>query len=444
MTRRSAAILLLLFVATATGCASHIDTLRDVRTLYQAGDLDGASARIDQAMQRRMAAKERDVLLLDQAMIDLVSNRPAQAEQKLREVRDRFDHLEQKDAGEMVLAMLNDDTSLSYPGEDYEKVLVRAMLAISNLMTDGRDARAYAYQVAMKQDEIVRRAKQKDGKNPKLSYKRVTLGPYLAGLMEEANPLSLGEARRNYTYVTQWSPSFAAGHEDLDRAINGRHSQKGNGVVYVFTLVGRGPYKIEVDEPNTQGGMLIAEFILGALGEHSVTPSLAPVLVPRVVCDPSNIQAVGVAVDGQPVGLTETVTDVSKMAVEQYQAIYPWVIGRAIARRAVKKGTLYGAKEALNVSHPAVEMAIDVGGIVWEATENADTRCWGLLPAKIQVCRIELPVGEHRIALSAVNNAGSNGPVYEQTVRVDEGRNTYVLASFPDSRLIGQIVHRTP
>ena len=31
--------------------------------------------------------------------------------------------------------------------------------------------------------------------------------------------------------------------------------------------------------------------------------------------------------------------------------------------------------------------------MAWEASEAADTRCWGLLPDKIQVLRIELPAG---------------------------------------------------
>ena len=41
-------------------------------------------------------------------------------------------------------------------------------------------------------------------------------------------------------------------------------------------------------------------------------------------------------------------------------------------------------------------VALDIAGIAWEATEAADTRCWGLLPEKIQVLRIELPAGRHQ------------------------------------------------
>ena len=44
---------------------------------------------------------------------------------------------------------------------------------------------------------------------------------------------------------------------------------------------------------------------------------------------------------------------------------------------------------------------LNAAGVVWEATESADTRCWGLLPEKIQVLRIELPAGQHQLSLQA-------------------------------------------
>jgi len=42
-------------------------------------------------------------------------------------------------------------------------------------------------------------------------------------------------------------------------------------------------------------------------------------------------------------------------------------------------------------------LAVDLAGVAWEATESADTRCWGLLPDQIQVLRVELPAGRHEI-----------------------------------------------
>ena len=79
--------------------------------------------------------------------------------------------------------------------------------------------------------------------------------------------------------------------------------------------------------------------------------------------------------------------------------------------------------------------------MIWEATESADTRCWGLLPDKIQVLRVELPAGKHQLQLQPVNHQGlPQGPVQPTTVEIADGRNAYVLASFPTGRLAGKVV----
>ncbi len=62
---------------------------------------------------------------------------PSSAEKRLREVRDKWDHLEQASAVEGVASMMTDDQRRAYAGEDYEKLLVRTFLSLSCLMQDG-------------------------------------------------------------------------------------------------------------------------------------------------------------------------------------------------------------------------------------------------------------------------------------------------------------------
>ena len=89
-------------------------------------------------------------------------------------------------------------------------------------------------------------------------------------------------------------------------------------------------------------------------------------------------------------------------------------------------------------------LAFDVAGIAWEGTESADTRCWSLLPDKIQVLRIELPEGEHDVTLRPVmgHSGGRSGPT--RRVRIADSRNTYLLANFPDTQLVGQVLVSEP
>jgi hypothetical protein len=53
--------------------------------------------------------------------------------------------------------------------------------------------------------------------------------------------------------------------------------------------------------------------------------------------------------------------------------------------------------------------------------------------------RVELPVGSHTVALSPAAGFGAS-IAHEKTVEIKDDRNTYVMAIFADSRLIGNIL----
>jgi uncharacterized protein len=437
-------LLLLLVLSTVTGCATHADRLVSIRNAYYSGRVDKA----DQIVATNLKEKdgETDVLKLEQSMIAITDGRPQDAERILREVRDSFDYFEKKDIGETVLSTFTDDNKISYAGEDYEKVLIRCFLALSNLMQGGDDARAYALQVGDKQQQIINSGKDEEtGDNPKLSYNKVALGAYINAAIQEATQINYDEAARSIQLVANWEPSFRYAKQDLDRVTNGVHSKKGNGVLYVFTLVGKGPYKEERPEIPSSQALLIADRIISATSKHSVPPTLAAIKVPVVVRSKNDITNVSVTInDDEFGGMTQTLTDVGRMAVDQYAAIFPSVMARAVVRRVTKKTAIYGLKEATDVENPIAELALDAVGSAWEATESADTRCWGLLPDKIQVLRLELPAGEHRIELAPVAGKRAIGSGVKHTLIVEDGRNTYLMANFPSSKMIGQVVVSNP
>ncbi len=425
-------------------CSTHEHNLTSIRRAYHAGNLQSAEAKIDRAMKRR--SKDADVLKLDRALVLLHQGKAREAEKLLRETSDRFDHLERKSIGEMAMSMVTDDQAMAYHGEDYEKVLIRAFLALSNLMHDGSDANAYALQVAAKQQEIIQRGQSEDGKNPKLNYKQVAVGAYIHAALREATHTNYDDAERSLKLVCDWAPEFHSGPKELRRVKHGRHSSPGNGVLYVFTLVGRGPYKKEEVEPVSSAAMAIASVIVSATAKRSVPLNLAPIKVPRVVVPHNYVQQVGVHLDGKPAGVTETITDIGRMAKEQSDALLPYVVARAVVRRTLKNGIVYGVKEAAGIEKNSLpDLALHVAGIAWQATESADTRCWGVLPEKIQVLRVELPAGKHQLALRPLNAHNSpQGPAATTVVDIANGRNTYVLAGFPSGQLVGKIVTSQP
>ncbi len=434
----------LLSLAANCGCSTYAQRSERVRADYYANQLAAASAVATEARQKNRA--QTDVLALDQALIELAAGNAAQSEKLLREVRDRFDALEGPAVGEAALSYLTDDNRRAYDGEDYEKVLIRAFLALSNLLHDGGDAEAYSLQMIDKQEQIITAAARPEEENPKANYQRVALAPYLRGVLREATHRDYDDAERSYMSVVSWQPQFQSAQADLARASGGTHSRPGHGVIYIFALTGRGPHKIEAVEVPSSAALLVAGEIVSAVGNQTVAPNVAPVKVPLVVAQQSRVKSVGVSVANQPLGTTETITDITQLAVEQYRAIYPQVIARAVARRCVKKGTLYGVKEATGVNKGSLTgLAYDLAGIAWEASESADLRCWSLLPDKIQVLRIELPAGEHDLALRPLGTTNIPlAPPATRRVRIADGRNTYVLANFPDGPLVGRVLVSQP
>lgn len=431
-----------LLVVGGAGCATHADRVRSGRELYLGGQAEQAAAAFELLLPK--AGKDRDVIELDLAMAQLFSGQPATAEATLRQVRDRLDHLEQADLGEAALAYLLDDNQRAYAGEDYEKVLIRVMLALANLMGDGGDAEAYCLQAGTKQQQVIDAGLELAEENPKAAYRRVAVGAYLRGVLREATHGNYDDAERAFATVVSWQPEFAAGPFDLWRVRQGRHSAPGHGVLYLFAFVGRGPYKREVSEIPTSQAMFIADRILSAVGKHSLPPTLAPIKVPQVVTSENRLDRLLIQINGRPGGATETITDVGQLGVEQHQAVFPYVLGRAVARRAVKKAAVYAAKEMFENLHAGASLAMDAAGVVWEATEAADTRCWSLLPDTIQVLRVELPAGEHDVTLRPGWGEVPLGGELRRRVAIADGRNCYALACCPGPQFVGSLLMSTP
>lgn len=428
----------LAFSCGSAGCSTHAKRLMEPRGLFHQGQMDECRLKLEKlAKSHRL---DRDVAELDLAMVDLVSGNPKQAEQRLRGVRDRFEFLEQDSLAEKTLSIWTDDQQRAYAGEDYERILIYAFLALSNLMHDGGDAESYSLQLNDKQVALSQRAVESLGPDAAEKYTPVPLGHYLRGMLRESTHRDYDDAIASYQHVCELCPNNRAFLWDLERARNGVHSTAGTGVLYVFALVGRGPNKVEVAEEPTSDALLIADRIVSAVGPYSVPPTLAPIKIPDIQLPPIDVDRVGIAINGQPIGPTESVTNIEQLALNTYAANRKAIIARAVARRVIKKTSIVAAKSTMGKDNGLTSLAMDAAGVVWEATESADTRCWGLLPRDIQVLRVELPIGTHQVSLSPLLANRRIGPTIATPIDVIDGSNCYLMCCFPDGKSIGQLV----
>jgi hypothetical protein len=424
-------------LAAEAGCSTHAKRLAEPRSLFYNGQLELARERLEKISKSHR--RDRDVVELDLAMLELVSGQPRQAENRLRAIRDRFDQLEGSSLAEKTLSLWTDDQTRSYAGEDYEKVFIRSFLAIASLMQDGADAEAYSLQINQKQAELSDAAAKRLGEDFQRFYHPVPLGYYLHGVLREASLRDYDDAARSYGQALELLPSHPLLLADWSRASHGVHSPPKHGVLYVMALVGRGPFKVESEEQATSDALLIADRIVSAAGPYSLPPTLAPIKITKMFSPARGIDSVGVQVDGQVMGATMMVTDLAEMATTTYEVKRRELMARAVARRVVKKASIVAAKDGLGVQNSLGSLALDAAGVAWEASESADTRCWGVLPSEIQTLRIELPMGRHDVEVVPVLAGRPVATGVRISCDITDGRNSYLLCYYPDSGLVGDL-----
>ncbi len=431
-------LLLLCLSALILGCATHADRMEAVLQAYEAGDYGQTSTLLRKLEQED--AGNSHVYRLDRGIAELALGRPKEALKALRAARDRMDDLTVENYSSWFGAVLTDDTALDYPGEDYEQILVRALLALADLMADKGDADAFALQVLERQQEIMETFEDDQGNHPKQNYKLVGFGSYLRGILNENDPMTVDVAKREFKRLVSLEPEFEFGAADLERVTSGRHSEPGNGVVHVLALVGLGPIKVEVEEMISAQALAIAQAAWNIHRDRIAFPNLQAIKIPALSYHTDNPTGVEVLVDGHPVGSTATVTDVNEIARQQFESMKAWIVARAVLRRVFKITVTEAAKEAARQArgkkkpNPWVNLGIDLVGNIWTGLERADTRCWAMLPASFQALRIEVPEGDHTLTLHAALHGRKVGQAQSVRLRVRNGFNTYVISLVPTLR----------
>jgi len=446
---------LLLLALAAVGCRSYSDKLAEFRGRYLQGDFVGADKAVDRliakesgtdveavarsnALEVKSGKGDTYLLLLDKAMTQLALGHPDVAIALMRKARDQLDAHESKTAKEFFASVLTDDTARSYAGADYELILVRVLLCLSDLLihssqTEG-DAYAYALQVGQKQEQIIDSPLGEDlGYKPREEYRRVGIGAYLQGMILEATGARDGAARA-YGRCVDYEPGIRIAEEALKRTTEGYYAEPGEGVLHVFYLAGPGPFYTTGTSPATDAALRIAELAAAIVSDSYVPLMQTDVPVPVLAVHTWGVPPIEVSAFGRSVP-TEPLLDVNMVAGQQLDKMMPLIIARAIIRRAFKTAVTTVSSEAVKSKNKkntgdAVELGFALANLLWTASERADTRSWSSLPAQIQVARLPLPQGVHRVKF---------GGGMEKEVRIVAGRDAYALVIQPDPARAGVV-----
>lgn len=401
-------IICLLLALLVSGCASYQSKVDEPRRLMQEGKHAEAAEKL-----RPLAEKQNDDQLvylfdygtaLQQAGKYKESNEVLIKADKLSDVQD-YTSLS-REAGSILL----NEGLVQYKGDDYEKVMVNAEIAMNYLMMGNTEE---ALVEARRLNQKLYKYKFEAKKN----YEQNPFAFYLSALMWEAEK-NVDSAYIDYNNTYKVNPDIPYLREDLIRAaknaqrpeelakwkkqfpevkMDPRWKDKNYGEVVLIYQQGWGPRKF----PNP---------------EFTSLPKLYP------TSNFTKKAKLVVDIGKKPIEEeTQKILSVQDVAIKTLNDQYAGLIAKRVAGMAAKAVVADQIRQKQGILG-------DLAYIGMTLADRADLRQWSMLPESFQVAKLFLPAGEYKIKV--VGLTGENAPTGEEmdfgTVKVQPRKKTFL------------------
>ena len=194
-------------------------------------------------------------------------------------------------------------------------------------------------------------------------------------------------------------------------------ARQGHAVLSVVALVGLSPVKEALNlRLRTDKDLDLVQILYDGPGQEDVEYGHLPMkinadyyfkfAIPQLQERPSEVAAVRVLVDGEPLGELQLLEDVGSVARETFNAKKSLIYLRSVARAVVKGLSAHELKEEIDngeVGGWLGKLAVDIAS---DIIENADLRCSRLLPGRITVGDFEIPPGEYDLTVQYLDLYG--------------------------------------
>lgn len=387
--RRKETLCGLLFIFLLSGCSTYQSKVAGARNALEAGQVDSAVEQFEKLAQKQ--DDDQLLYLLDYATALQIAGRYKESANVFIKADKLTEQMDYHSVSNIVGATLGGEEMIQYKGDSFEKFLINTLNSLNFVMMNDRDG---ALVEARRINEKISKMKM-DGRKP---YEQSPFARYLSATLWEAdrkfddayidykntyeldplNPL-LDEdllrlsklARRDDDY-RKWKKKFPGAKE------NPAWSNSKYGQVVVLIQQGWGPVKrMSRDEYR----------------------------VPTLYSQSSETNDVRVSIDDKDVGVTDVVYNVEKVAIETLAADSAALVARrmgALAAKAVMADQIRQKNEGLGA----------VAWLVMNLSDRADVRQWSTLPQTIQMKKLWLPVGKHKLRLQGIDRHG--GPTADQ------------------------------
>ena len=353
--------------------------------------------------------KDRLLRLMDEGILLRVGGHYKESNEKLLKAADLIEESGYLSLGEQSVTLLTNEKQTTYRGEDFEKILVHAYLALNFIQLSRWES---ALVESRKVNEILYKMNS-EGKRP---YKLNAFARYMGAVLFETQG-DYNDAYVAYQNTLKIEPgletNFSAIQQDLVRmakklgfldrletyekkyghevSYNAKKSitEKYGSLVFLFES-GKSPRKHSTRQNHYRTGSH------GGLVEVTLPVALYKRRFSQIQSAVLQVQGINVK--------TTMLNNIESTAIRHLEDRMGRAIAKALLTASVKAGIAIGVAKATE----SEELGL-LAALLLFATSEADTRSWLLLPAKLQVSKVFLPAGTYEVRVNYLNQ-------YDKTV----------------------------
>ena len=394
----------LLLNSLICGCATYQSKLKDYKAHLRARQFELAAEDV-----KERAFKEGDdqvVFLFEYGVARQLAGQFEESNKAFLLAEELTDIKDYHSLSRITGSFLLNEGMVQYKGEDYEKVLINAMLAINFLMLNQPESAMV--EVRKLNDKLHRYRFE-----AKRDYEQNPFAFYLSALIRE-DQKDWDGAYIDYEKAYQLNPQLEFLKQDLIRSAHRARRMEAK-KKWLET------FKVEEDNSwrdRSQGEVvLIFQQGWGPIKRPHPSWARIPKLYPR----PSQTVAVELSIASKASDRSLVVSSVQDVAIKTLEDQYASLIAKRVAGVAAKAVVADQIRQKN-------QLLGDLAWIGMNLADQADLRQWSSLPQTFQIARLRVPAGTYEVFIKGLNqlDRATGEEKLFTDIKVEKGKKTFL------------------
>ncbi|MBC7386501.1 MAG: hypothetical protein H7301_10130 [Cryobacterium sp.] len=413
-TRRIAFLVSILSCFGLFSCSSARMNDTESDALFRSGRYEASSTRLRAGLEKEgVDGRDGLLYLLDLGLSEHSAGKVDEAIKAFRLADQTAEIKDYTSLSTETATLLTTDQIKQYKGEDFENVLINVYLAMDYAAKGDRES-------AIVEAKRVNRKLYLMNTEGKRKYAQNAFARYLSGILYEADR-NYNDAYVDYKLTAELLPKFPGIGRDLwamawkmgDRDDRERWEKE-----FPITEAEKNAAKARVSLARP------AEIVV--LYENGISPRKIPDAgfhsIPKFFPRANPVKVGMASVSSDPSGesfeaKTNVLMDIEAVAIENLREKWGGLLAKKLAGAGLKigLGAYVNSKTKDSGLGTLLALALD-------ASDQADTRSWNLLPRDLQVARFPVKGGTYTVKLSPLGAS----PLPAKTVQVKPGEKAFV------------------